>query len=185
MTTSRKLLIFSSLILVVLLFSAVVSHSLESLQKHLVLPSVIGENTEENNGLLKVVKVVDGDTVHLEDGSVIRYIGIDTPEVVDPRKPVQCYGREASQENKKLVEGILVRLEKDVSDTDKYSRLLRYVWVTDESGQEIFVNDYLVRQGFARSYSYPPDVKYQDQFREAEREARENSRGLWHSCGSN
>ncbi len=61
----------------------------------------------------------------------MRYIGIDTPETVDPRKPVQCFGVEASNKNKELIEGKMVRLEKDITDRDKYSRLLRYVWVGD------------------------------------------------------
>lgn len=124
-----------------------------------------------------VKKVIDGDTITLEDGSVVRYIGIDTPETVHPSKPVQCFGQEASKKNKELVEGKRVKLEKDVSKTDKYGRLLRYAWVDD-----IFVNDYLVRQGYAYSYSYPPDIKYQDQFLQAQNEARENNRGLWAAC---
>lgn len=126
---------------------------------------------------IKVTKVVDGDTIELEGGQKVRYIGIDTPETVDPNKKVQCYGKEASDKNKSLVEGKEVKLVKDVSETDKYGRLLRYVYVGDT-----FVNDYLVRQGYANASSYPPDVKYQDQFTKAEKEARDNNRGLWNSC---
>ena len=122
----------------------------------------------------KVAKVIDGDTIKLESGQVVRYIGIDTPETVHPSKPIQCYGKEASNKNKELVEGKEIEMEKDVSETDKYGRLLRYIWIGD-----IFVNEYLVREGFAHSSTYPPDVKYQNRFREAEREAREESRGLW------
>lgn len=122
----------------------------------------------------KVAHVVDGDTIKLSNDQVVRYIGIDTPETVDPRKPVQCFGKEASDKNRELVEGKEVRLEKDVSETDKYGRILRYVYIGDT-----FVNDYLVRNGYAHSSSYPPDVKYQDQFRKAEEEARNNKRGLW------
>ncbi|MDP2671752.1 MAG: thermonuclease family protein [bacterium] len=127
--------------------------------------------------VFKVTKVVDGDTIEIEGGKHVRYIGIDTPETVDPRKEVQCFGQEASDKNKEMVEGKEVRLEKDVSETDKYDRLLRYVYVGDT-----FVNDSLVRQGYARASSYPPDVKHQDQFTEAEKEARENDRGLWSEC---
>ncbi len=129
---------------------------------------------EEANQMQKVTKVIDGDTIKLENDEVVRYIGIDTPETVHPSKPVQCFGEEASKKNTELVEGKEVKLEKDVSDTDKYDRLLRYVHVGDT-----FVNDYLVRNGYAYSSSYPPDVKYQDQFAQAEEEARENKRGLW------
>ena len=124
-----------------------------------------------------VVKVIDGDTIKLENGEVVRYIGIDTPETVHPSKPVQCFGKESSDKNKELVEGKLVKLEKDITDRDKYGRLLRYVWVGD-----LFVNDYLVRQGYAYAYTYPPDVKYSNQFVEAQKEARENNRGLWNLC---
>jgi endonuclease YncB( thermonuclease family) len=121
-----------------------------------------------------VQKVIDGDTIELADGRHVRLIGIDTPETVDPRRPVGCFGREASDKNKELVEGKNVRLVKDISETDKYGRLLRYVYVGD-----IFVNEYLVREGYARASSYPPDVRYRDLFREAEADARINKRGLW------
>ena len=104
----------------------------------------------------------------------IRYIGIDTPETVDPRKEVQYYGIEASNKNKELVEGQTVELEKDVSETDKYGRLLRYVYVGEK-----FVNYELVRWGFAHASAYPPDVKYQEMFTDAERQAQEESQGLW------
>jgi len=135
------------------------------------------ESIERQELPFKVIKVIDGDTIKLENGEVVRYIGIDTPETVHPSKPVQCFGREASNKNKELVEGKLVRLEKDITDRDKYGRLLRYVWVGD-----LFVNDYLVRQGYAYVYTYPPDVKYSEQFVQAQREARENNRGLWAVC---
>ena len=135
------------------------------------------QNANINDGLVRVVHVIDGDTIELEGGERIRYIGMDTPETVDPRKPVQCFGLEASRKNKELVEGKRVRLEKDITDRDRYGRLLRYVWVGD-----VFVNLELVRQGFAHSYSYPPDIAHQDQFRAAEREAREANKGLWSAC---
>lgn len=139
-------------------------------------------NTTKNikPNLSKVVRVVDGDTVVLEINGVeekVRLIGLNTPETVDPRRPVQCFGKEASSANKKLVEGKMVRLEKDVSETDKYGRLLRYVYVGD-----MFVNDYLTRNGFAYASTFPPDVKYAEQFKEAQKEARINKRGLWNGC---
>lgn len=125
----------------------------------------------------KVTRVIDGDTIELENNQRVRYIGIDTPETVDPRKPVQCFGQEASAKNKELVEGKTVNLEKDVSDIDKYGRLLRYVYVDN-----IFVNDYLVKEGFAHASTFPPDVKYQDIFRESARQAKSQGIGLWSSC---
>jgi micrococcal nuclease len=127
-----------------------------------------------------VVRVVDGDTIEVEIGGrrhTVRYIGIDTPEVGDPRRPVMCYGEEASRRNRQLVEGRTVLLEKDVSETDRYGRLLRYVWADG-----VFVNAALVREGYARVYTVPPDVRYAELFRRLEREAREAGRGLWGAC---
>lgn len=134
-------------------------------------------NSISRDGLFKVARVIDGDTIELEDGERVRYIGIDTPETVDPRKPVQCFGVEASKRNKELVEGKMVRLEKDITNKDKYQRLLRYVWVDDT-----LINLALVEDGYAQSYSYPPDIKYQDHFVVAQRQAREAKVGLWGAC---
>lgn len=142
-------------------------------------------NAAQINNLVQVTKVVDGDTIEvLLDGQkkTIRLIGINTPETVDPRRPVQCFGKEASDETKRLLTGKAVYLSKDVSETDKYDRLLRFVFLPVENGQMLFINDYLVRQGFANNYPYPPDVKYDDQFRQAENEAREQKKGLWSAC---
>lgn len=128
-----------------------------------------------------VTKVIDGDTFEIE-GATVRFIGIDTPETVDPRRPVDCFGKEASNETKSLLNGKLVILQKDISEKDKYGRLLRYVFLPLNDGRTLFVDDYLVREGFAKVYTYPPDVKYNEQLREAEKEARENNRGLWGRC---
>lgn len=135
---------------------------------------VAGTSDEKKEELYLVTRVIDGDTIEIESGQKVRYIGIDTPETVHPSKPIECYGKEASDKNKELVERKKVRLEKDISETDKYGRLLRYVYVGD-----VFVNDYLVKEGYASSVSYPPDIKYQDKFREAEKQAREEEKGLW------
>ena len=126
---------------------------------------------------VKVVRVVDGDTIETEGGGTVRYIGIDTPETVHPQKTVECFGREASNKNRELVEGKFVQLEKDVSETDKYGRLLRYVYADG-----LFVNEFLVKEGFAYASSYPPDVKYQDLFNIAQREAQSQNKGLWAGC---
>jgi len=130
--------------------------------------------TQTDREKVRVVSVIDGDTIQLENGETLRYIGIDAPETVHQGKPVQCYGQEASLENKKLVEGKEIEVEKDVSEKDQYGRILRYVWA-----EGIFVNEYLVREGFAQAVTFPPDVKYQEQFLEAERKAREEGKGLW------
>lgn len=124
-----------------------------------------------------VTNVIDGDTFTIEGGKVVRIIGIDTPETVHPSKPMQCYGKEASNKITELIEGQKIRLEKDVSETDKYNRLLRYVWKG-----EVLINELLVKEGYAQSSSYPPDIKYQERFVAAQQEARDNQRGLWGSA---
>ena len=127
---------------------------------------------------VKVTRVVDGDTIKIEGGQTVRYIGIDTPETVHPQKTVECFGREASNKNKELVEGKFVQLEKDVSEVDKYGRLLRYIYVDG-----VFANELLVKEGFAHASSYPPDVEYQDLLNSAQQEAQEQNKGLWAGCG--
>lgn len=129
-----------------------------------------------------VIKVIDGDTLELQSGKTVRLIGIDTPETVDPRRPVGCFGKEASNETKSLLLGKEVIIQKDVSETDKYKRLLRYIFLPLENGQTLFVNDYLVRSGFAKAATYPPDIKFNEQFRQAEKEAMESKKGLWARC---
>lgn len=125
-----------------------------------------------------VSRVVDGDTIELDNGQKVRYIGINTPETVDPRRAVQCFGHEASEYNKQLVEGKQVRLVKDVSETDKYGRLLRYVYLNDGT----FVNLNLVENGFARVDTYPPDVAHAKEFEAADKAARIAKIGLWEKC---
>lgn len=123
-----------------------------------------------------VTRVVDGDTIRVAiDGREyrVRYIGIDTPEV-DPTQSIGCFGREASERNRELVERTVVGLEKDVSETDQFDRLLRYVWVGD-----VMVNATLLDEGYALASTYSPDVKYADNFATLQAQAREQSRGLW------
>lgn len=134
--------------------------------------------------IVRVKKVVDGDTIEVESGGEVwkvRFIGVDTPETVDPRRPVGCFGKEASNETHRLLDNQSVILVKDVSNTDKYGRLLRYVYLVRDNDNWLFVNDYLVRNGFAKSSTYPPDVKYQVEFKNAETEARKAGLGMWGS----
>lgn len=119
--------------------------------------------------------VVDGDTVHLTDGTRVRYIGLDTPELHHPKKAVEAYAQEARAFNRRLVAGRRVRLEYDVERQDKYGRQLAYLFLEDGT----FVNAELLRQGYARILTIPPNVKYHDRFLRLEREAREQRRGLW------
>lgn len=136
-----------------------------------------------------VIRHVDGDTVYVrfQDGSEykLRLIGIDTPETVHPEKAVEYFGQEASDFTKDSLLGMTVYLEKDVSETDRYGRLLRYVWLEppielspSEINSKLF-NAILVASGYAQVSTYPPDVKYQDHLLTLQREARENCRGLW------
>ena len=130
------------------------------------------------DGFVLVAEAVDGDTVMLADGSRVRYIGVDTPETVHPSKPVQCFGKEASAYNKSLVQGKPVRLVRDVSETDKYGRLLRYVYLEDGT----LVNLALVQGGYAKVVTYPPDVAHAAEFQSAMAAARAAGRGLWGAC---
>lgn len=127
-----------------------------------------------------VKRVIDGDTIVLADDRQVRYIGIDTPETVHPQKEVECFGLESSSYNRELVEGKAVYLETDVSDKDRYGRLLRYVWLDGE-----MVNEKLVREGYAFASAFPPDIKYQDMFNQAQQTARESELGLWKNCPVN
>jgi len=119
----------------------------------------------------KVTQVIDGDTIIVEGDYRVRYIGIDAPEIYPQ---LEAYGTEAWQANRRLVEGKEVRLEQDVSETDRYGRLLRYVYVND-----VFVNVELVRQGLAKAKAYPPDIKYQNYLERMETESRLAGRGMW------
>jgi len=121
--------------------------------------------------IARVIEVIDGDTIVIEGGYRVRYIGIDTPEI---HPEVEAFGLEAWQANRELVDGKVVHLERDVSQVDKYGRLLRYVYVDD-----ILVNAELVRQGLAYVKAYPPDTKHQDYLEELEQEARQAGRGMW------
>ena len=130
----------------------------------------------------RVLRIVDGDTILvLLDGREerVRYIGVDTPETVAPDRPVECFGTEASAANARLVEGQTVRLERDVSERDRFGRLLRYVYAGD-----VFVNAELVRAGFATAVTFPPDVRETARLRQLERDARAAKRGLWGACGA-
>ncbi len=105
----------------------------------------------------------------------VRYVGVDTPEIHHPMKGVERAGTEASEANRKLVDGKTVRLEFDVQQVDRYNRLLAYVYLEDGT----FVNAWLVQHGYAAVMTIPPNVKHQELFLKLQREAREEKRGLW------
>lgn len=134
---------------------------------------------------LQVVEVYDGDTIAVMihgEKEKIRLIGVDTPETKDPRKPVQCFGREASDWTKRMLENRSVRIETDPSqgERDKYQRLLVYVWRDDG----VFVNQALIDEGYAHEYTYGSvPYKYQQVFQQAQRAASQSERGLWSATG--
>lgn len=140
------------------------------------------KSSSSSVALYQVLEVVDGDTIKINlNGATttIRLIGMDTPETLDPRKVVQCFGKEASAKAKELLSGKMVRLENDstTEELDKYSRPLKYVYLEDGT----FYNDKMIRDGYAHEYTYNKPYKYQTQFKEAQKEASTNLRGLWAS----
>lgn len=128
-----------------------------------------------------VERVVDGDTIIVRIGSDavrVRYIGMDAPESAIPDSPVEPFGKEASKENAALVAGKAVVLEKDVSETDQYGRLLRNVWVQDGDAW-VLVGERLVAEGYAQVSTFPPDVKYESRLLVAQQSAQATAAGLW------
>lgn len=147
----------------------------------IIRPSTIQTSPTSNNKKLnKVLTVIDGDTVDIEiDGKkeTVRLIGMDSPETVDPRKPVQCFGKEASDKAKETLTGKMVSLESDPTqgERDKYNRLLRYIFLEDGTN----FNKLMISEGYAHEYTYQTPYKYQEEFKKAQKEAEDNKRGLW------
>lgn len=155
-------------------------------EKPKVESGVVGESLLANEEIRKsptyqVLKVVDGDTIHISyngKDEKVRFIGLDTPETKDPRKPIQCFGREASAKMTELVENKKVRLEFDRTqgERDKYGRLLAFVYSEDNKNLAYE----MIRQGYGNEYTYNSNpYKYQNEFKEAARKAREENKGLW------
>lgn len=133
-------------------------------------------------GQYRVTEFADGDTITVDMNGTkerIRMIGVDTPETHDPRKPVQCFGQAASKFTRDLIGSGPVRLEADSLNTnrDRYQRLLRYVY--NDSNQ--LVNHEIIKQGYGFAYlSFP--FERLEEFKQSEKEAREQKRGLWSQC---
>lgn len=122
-------------------------------------------------------RVVDGDTLVLADDTRVRLIGIDTPETVDPRRPVECFGHEASNRLRELLPpGTRVRLEYDIERTDRYGRTLAYV---HRAGDGLFVNLAMAREGYAEQLTVPPNVAHAHEIGAAVEAARAQRLGLW------
>lgn len=149
---------------------------------------IIQENLQDvNEATYPVVKVVDGDTIVVALGGInqtVRLIGINTPESVDPRKPVECFGNEASDKAKSILMGRSVRLVVDPTqgERDKYNRILRYVFRDDG----LFFNKQMILEGYAYEYTYSTPYQYQAEFKEAQGNAQQSKVGLWSpdtACG--
>lgn len=160
-------------------------------------PSVVPSAAPDKQ-IATLVKVIDGDTIAVSvngKSEAVRIIGIDTPEVVDPRKTVECFGKEASEKAKVMFENnktVLLESDPTQGDRDKYQRLLRYVWIDDGSEPRSAGRDRLLDKrgkidfgklmidgGFASEYTYGIPYKYQDAYKQAEKVAREGKKGLW------
>jgi micrococcal nuclease len=132
--------------------------------------------------LATVVRVVDGDTIVARVGGReerVRYIGMDTPEDVKPGTPVQCFALAAAAANRRLVAGREVRVVPDAESRDRYGRMLAYVYREPDG---LFVNAELVRRGYARVLTIPPNVAHESELRRLARHARAAGRGLWSRC---
>lgn len=137
-------------------------------------------DTVSSNSFHRIVKVIDGDTIMVEvEGKKqsIRLIGINSPEVSDRRRPVECFGKEASKKAKEILEGKKIKLESDPTqgDKDKYNRLLRYIFLEDGKN----FNKIMIEEGYAFEYTYNIPYKYQTEFKNAQKQAEENKKGLW------
>lgn len=133
-------------------------------------------------GTYRVISTEDGDTITVDmDGTKerVRFIGVDTPETQDPRKPVQCFGKAASEYTRNLIGQNPVKLEADPTNTnrDRYNRLLRYIYLPDGT----LVNAKIIEDGYGFAYTSFPFIKLEE-FRALQKEAREQNRGLWSSC---
>ena len=128
-------------------------------------------------GPLLVSRVIDGDTIVVATVGTVRLIGVDTPETVAPGEPVGCFGPEASAYTREVASGMMVTLDYDVDQFDRFGRTLAYIYLPDGT----FLNAALVEQGYGRAYTVFP-FRYLEQFRTLEREAREARRGLWEAC---
>ena len=141
---------------------------------------IIEVSAEKERETARVLRVIDGDTIEVDLNNkkeMIRLIGIDAPETVDPRKIIECFGKEASEKAKEILNGKIITLESDPTqgNRDKYGRLLRYVFIN-----ELNINKLMISEGFAHEYTYQSSpYKYQSEFENAQRKAKENKVGLW------
>ena len=153
----------------------------------LILLGTLAACQEDNPGEAEfesavVKRVVDGDTVELSDGRKVRYIGVDTPEISHSQGELDdCFGREAQVFNEALVLGKTVELEYDVEPKDRYGRTLAYVWLVSGSSRRLVAEE-LIRKGYGKVLTIPPNDRYEERFEQAEDVARGDGAGLWSQC---
>lgn len=188
----RKNLVYLLILLIFLLISQIFPQFEKTFtpSQSLVPSKTTQKNVQgiQDKQSVKVVKVVDGDTITVLIGTKkekVRIIGINTPETVDPRRAVQCFGKEASGYAKKTLNGQMVLLESDPSQTDrdKYGRLLRYIWIKDGS---VDFGKMMIAEGFAYEYTYDIPYRYQKYYKAAQKQAEKMKKGLWaeNACAS-
>lgn len=143
-------------------------------------PSQINNQVSTEKEIARVLRVIDGDTIEAQLNNkkeMVRLIGIDAPETVDPRKTVECFGKQASDNAKEILNGKIITLESDPKqgNRDKYQRLLRYVFLND-----LNFNKFMISKGYAHEFTYQNNhYKYMEEFKNSELEARESKKGLW------
>lgn len=138
------------------------------------------DNNSSEGKLYFVNQVIDGDTIKISGDTFVRFIGIDAPE------KEECYYEEAKNALTSLIEGKYVRLEKDISETDKYGRLLRYVFLPprDILKGDLFINEYMVRHGYAYPFFQSPDYRHKDKFISSQEYASRYNFGFWWACSA-
>lgn len=149
-------------------------------QNKVIKPPLTNNQVFPTKETAKVSKVVDGDTIKVlinNKEETVRLIGIDSPEILDERKPIQCFGKEASNKAKEVLAGKTIILESDSTqgEKDEYGRLLRYVFINN-----LNFNKLMISEGYAYEYTFKGNVyKYQSEFKNAEKKAQKNKKGLW------
>jgi len=179
---ARKYYLIAFLVCIITIFAYIKFVYIPSLPPPIIIntitPTLVPTNEPTKTPELTVKYVIDGDTVILSDDTHLRLIGIDTPELNEKsNKSAECFAVKSKDFLAKLLIDKKITLEKDTSETDKYGRLLRYIYLDD-----VFVNLALVKAGFAQVLTVPPDVRFKDDFLKAQKEAKDQKLGLWSEC---
>ena len=175
-----------------LIFAIFLALTLTSCDQNLKQNKIQNESAKEERQIYQKAKVkyaVDGDTIWVDiDGKdeKVRFVGVNTPEVAKDGNPAEFMAEEAKDFTNKTLENKEIYLEKDISDRDKYDRLLRYIWLEEPVGNPSLsdikkntLNGILVKEGLAYANYYKPDIKYQEFLKELEKSAQENKLGIW------